>query len=95
MVTEISHFLPETARLRQVVMSDDDFTPRLGSQRGKDGKKVVKYGDASALLHASRARRPESARDGSTAVGSGAAPAWGGCFRAATGSRAFAGAVPW
>lgn len=25
-------------------MSDDDFTPRLGSQRGKDGKKVVKYG---------------------------------------------------
>ncbi|WP_422067285.1 relaxase/mobilization nuclease RlxS [Sphingobium yanoikuyae] len=25
-------------------MSDDDFTPRLGSQRGNDGKKVVKYG---------------------------------------------------
>ncbi|KQM99361.1 conjugal transfer protein TraI [Sphingobium sp. Leaf26] len=25
-------------------MSDDDFTPRLGSQRGKDGKKIVKYG---------------------------------------------------
>lgn len=25
-------------------MSDDDFTPKLGRQRGKDGKKVVKYG---------------------------------------------------
>ncbi|MDT9598625.1 relaxase/mobilization nuclease RlxS [Sphingosinicella rhizophila] len=25
-------------------MPDDDFKPRLGSKRGKDGKKVVKYG---------------------------------------------------
>lgn len=25
-------------------MPDDDFTPRLGKSRGKDGKKVVKYG---------------------------------------------------
>nr|WP_205316098.1 relaxase/mobilization nuclease RlxS [Novosphingobium sp. P6W] len=43
-MTEISHFLSEIARLRHVVMSDDDFTPKLGSRRGKDGKKVVKYG---------------------------------------------------
>lgn len=25
-------------------MSDDDFTPKLGQKRGKDGKRVVKYG---------------------------------------------------
>jgi hypothetical protein len=43
-MAKISHFLLEIARLRHVVMSDDDLTPRLGSQRGKDGKKVVKYG---------------------------------------------------
>ncbi|MGJ8480093.1 relaxase/mobilization nuclease RlxS [Sphingobium yanoikuyae] len=43
-MAEISHFPPEIARLEDGVMSDDDFTPRLGSQRGNDGKKVVKYG---------------------------------------------------
>ena len=40
----ISHFLLEITRLEHGVMSDDDFTPKLGSQRGKDGKKIVKYG---------------------------------------------------
>ncbi|WP_313228496.1 relaxase/mobilization nuclease RlxS [Sphingobium yanoikuyae] len=71
MVTEISHFLPEIARLRHVVMSDDDFTPRLGSQRGKDGQKVVKYGGrirAAARLAGTktgvRARRFDGSRIG-------------------------------
>lgn len=40
----IRHFLPGIARLRGVDMSDDDFTPKLGRMRGKDGKRVVKYG---------------------------------------------------
>ncbi|SFJ97346.1 Type IV secretory pathway, VirD2 components (relaxase) [Sphingomonas sp. NFR04] len=30
-------------------MSDDDFTPRLGGQRGKDGKTVVRYGGRIAV----------------------------------------------
>ena len=51
-MTEISHFLPEIARPGYVVMPDDDFTPKLGSQRGKDSKKVVKYG--GRILAASR-----------------------------------------
>ncbi|HEX7929668.1 MAG TPA: relaxase/mobilization nuclease RlxS [Sphingomicrobium sp.] len=51
-MAEISHLLPEIARLGYVVMPDDDFTPKLGSQRGKDGKKVVKYG--GRILAASR-----------------------------------------
>jgi type IV secretory pathway VirD2 relaxase len=38
------HFRPEIARLRRVVMSDDDFTPKLGRKRDKDGKRVLKYG---------------------------------------------------
>ena len=43
-MAQISHFLLEISRLVCVVMSDDEFTPKLGRQRGKDGKKVVKYG---------------------------------------------------
>jgi type IV secretory pathway VirD2 relaxase len=43
-MAEIRHFLRQIARLGPVVMPDDDFTPKLGRQRGKDGKKVVKYG---------------------------------------------------
>lgn len=43
-MAQISQFLPEITRLGLIAMSDDDFTPKLGRQRGKDGKKVVKYG---------------------------------------------------
>ena len=43
-MAETSHFLPEIARLDRIAMPDDDFTPRLGRQRGKDGKQVTKYG---------------------------------------------------
>ena len=35
---EFCHFPPIIARLGVVSMSDDDFIPRLGRQRGKDGK---------------------------------------------------------
>lgn len=43
-MAEIRHSLPEIARLRAFVMPDDDFTPKLGRKRGKDGKRTVKYG---------------------------------------------------
>ncbi|WP_439570937.1 relaxase/mobilization nuclease RlxS [Sphingomonas sp.] len=43
-MAEIRHFLPETARPAGVAMPDDDFKPRLGRPRGKDGKRAVKYG---------------------------------------------------
>ena len=43
-MAEIRHFLPEIATLRCFVMSDDDFTPKLGRTRSKDAKKAVKYG---------------------------------------------------
>ncbi len=43
-MAEIRHFLHEIARLGRVAMSDDDFTPKLGRKRGKDGKRVTKYG---------------------------------------------------
>lgn len=43
-MAEIRHFLPEIARLGGVAVPDDDFTPKLGRKRPKDGKKVVKYG---------------------------------------------------
>jgi type IV secretory pathway VirD2 relaxase len=43
-MAEISYFLPEIARLGRSPMSDDDFKPRLGRKRGKDGKRVTKYG---------------------------------------------------
>jgi type IV secretory pathway VirD2 relaxase len=41
---ENRHFWLESARLRGAGMSDDDFTPKLGRRRGKDGKRTVKYG---------------------------------------------------
>jgi type IV secretory pathway VirD2 relaxase len=43
-MAEKSHFWPEIARLCVSPMSDDDFKPRLGRERGKDGKRVTKYG---------------------------------------------------
>jgi type IV secretory pathway VirD2 relaxase len=43
-MAEICHFLPQIARLAGVAMPDDDFKPRLGRTRGKDGKRTVKYG---------------------------------------------------
>jgi type IV secretory pathway VirD2 relaxase len=43
-MAEIRYFFPEIARLVGFPMSDDDFTPRLGRKRGKDGKRVTKYG---------------------------------------------------
>jgi type IV secretory pathway VirD2 relaxase len=43
-MAEISHFAAQIARLWVSPMSDDDFTPRLGRKRGKDGKRVTRYG---------------------------------------------------
>lgn len=43
-MVEIRHFLPQIARLGRFPMPDDDFTPKLGRKRGKDGKRVTKYG---------------------------------------------------
>ncbi len=43
-MAEIRHFTPVIARLLGAAVSDDDFTPKLGRTRSKDGKKVVKYG---------------------------------------------------
>jgi type IV secretory pathway VirD2 relaxase len=43
-MAEFCHFTPIIARLGVISMSDDDFIPRLGRQRGRDGKKVGKYG---------------------------------------------------
>lgn len=70
-MAEIRHFLPKIARLRGFVMSDDDFTPKLGRKRPKDGKKVVKYGGrilAAARLAGTktgiRARRFDGSRIG-------------------------------
>ncbi len=70
-MAEICHFLPEIARLRGVAVSDDDFTPKLGRSRSKDGKKVVKYGGrilAAARLAGTktgvRARRFDGSRIG-------------------------------
>lgn len=62
-MAEISHFMHEIARLGHLAMSDDDFSPKLGRQRGKDGKKVVKYG--GRILAAARlAGTKTGARDG-------------------------------
>lgn len=70
-VPEIRHFLLEIARLLGGVMSDDDFTPKLGRKSGKDGKRVVKYGGrilAAARLAGTktgvRARRFDGSRIG-------------------------------
>jgi hypothetical protein len=43
-MAEIRRFPREIARFGRVAMSDDDFTPKLGRTRSKDGKKAVKYG---------------------------------------------------
>lgn len=51
-MADIRHFLPQIARLRGFVMPDDDFTPELGRNRGKDSKRTVKYG--GRILKAAR-----------------------------------------
>ncbi len=38
------HFRPEIARLRGISMPDDDFKPKLGRSRSKNGKRATKYG---------------------------------------------------
>jgi type IV secretory pathway VirD2 relaxase len=43
-MAEISRFRPEITRFGGVVVSDDDFAPKLGRKRGKDGKRALKYG---------------------------------------------------
>lgn len=43
-MAEIRRHCPKFARLGGAVVSDDDFTPKLGRKRGKPGKRVVKYG---------------------------------------------------
>lgn len=70
-MAEIRLFLPKIARLRGAAMSDDDFKPRLGTKRSKDGKRVVKYGGrilAAARLAGTkagvRARRFDGSRIG-------------------------------
>jgi type IV secretory pathway VirD2 relaxase len=55
-------------------MPDDDFKPRLGSKRGKDGKKVVKYGGrilAAARLAGTKTGGQSRRFDGSR-IGRGA-----------------------
>ena len=55
-------------------MSDDDFTPRLGRKRGKDGKRVTKYGGrilAAARLAGSKTGVRRRRFDGSR-IGRGA-----------------------
>jgi type IV secretory pathway VirD2 relaxase len=53
---EIRHFQPLSARLpagRDVIVDDDDdFIPKVGRTKGKDGKKVLRYG--SRILVAAR-----------------------------------------
>jgi type IV secretory pathway VirD2 relaxase len=73
-MAETRHFLFEITRLRGLVMSDDDFTPKLGRKRGKDGKHVVKYGGrivAAARLAGSRTGVLSRRFDGSR-IGRGA-----------------------
>lgn len=43
-MAEIRHFRPEITRFGGAVVSDDDFTPKLGRKRGKDAKRALKYG---------------------------------------------------
>ncbi len=70
-MAEIRHFLPEIARLRGISMPDDDFKPKLGRSRSKDGKRATKYGGrilAAARLAGTktgvRARRFDGSRIG-------------------------------
>ncbi len=43
-MAEIRHSRLEIARLRGIWMPDDDFKPKLGRSRSKDGKRAAKYG---------------------------------------------------
>lgn len=43
-MAEFCRFQRPIARLGPVSMPDDDFTPKLGKKRGKDGKHALKYG---------------------------------------------------
>jgi type IV secretory pathway VirD2 relaxase len=45
-------FLPEFARLRRILMPDDDFKPKLGRQRSQKAKRAAKYG--ARILKAAR-----------------------------------------
>jgi type IV secretory pathway VirD2 relaxase len=71
---EIRHFSHQSTRLLSLVMSDDDFIPRLGRIRSKDGKKVVKYGGrivAAARLAGTKSGARSRRFDGSR-IGRGA-----------------------
>lgn len=73
-MAEIRRFRREIARLWGFVMSDDDFTPKLGRTRGKDGKKAVKYGGrilAAARLAGAKTGVRSRSFDGSR-IGRGA-----------------------
>lgn len=70
-MAEIRHFRPEIARLRGIPMPDDDFKPKLGRSRSKDGKRATKYGGrilAAARLSGTKtgvkARRFDGSRIG-------------------------------
>jgi len=70
-MAENRHSCPGIARLAGLAMPDDDFTPKLGRKRGKDGKRVLKYGGrilAAARLAGSkvgvRSRRFDGSRIG-------------------------------
>lgn len=43
-MAEIRSFLREIARLWDILMPDDDFKPKLGRSRSKEGKRATKYG---------------------------------------------------
>ncbi|WP_448659171.1 relaxase/mobilization nuclease RlxS [Sphingomonas sp. CJ99] len=43
-MAKIRHFRPEIARLGSSSVPDDDFKPKLGRSRSKDGKRATKYG---------------------------------------------------
>jgi len=43
-MAEIRPLFPEIARLWGISMPDDDFKPKLGRSRSKDGKRATKYG---------------------------------------------------
>jgi type IV secretory pathway VirD2 relaxase len=73
-MAKMRHSRPEIARLGDAGMPDDDFTPKIGRTRGKDGKRVVQYGGrilAAARLAGRktgvRARRFDGSRIGRAA----------------------------
>lgn len=73
-MVEIRRLTLKIVRLRVGGMPDDDFTPKLGRTRSKDGKKIVRYGGrilAAARLAGTKAGVRSRRFDGSR-IGRGA-----------------------